>query len=193
MLFSANIISMKNIYKLLFSGNITKVSQYGFCFVSKHKNVKSILTNQILESKALLTIWKGGGAYILTSCFWRQFIKLHIFRHFSLNQVLAVKKRSGCDLEIAVLERWLRKSERQRKGERIQDLHTHLLSSNNIRSPRQLQFTTPSGVRRQRSWHPPLFTLQGDDSPGSMKKSQMTHHMRWFRIRIKIVTEWEPF
>lgn len=72
----------------------------------------------------------------------------------------------------------VQENEREKQRERVQDLHTHLLSSSNIRSPRQVQFTTPSGVKRQRSWHPPLFTLQGDDSPGSNKeKSLITNYL----------------
>lgn len=55
----------------------------------------------------------------------------------------------------------------QRVGLRglLDDLHTHLLSSSSTRSPRQVQFTFPCGVRRQRSPQPPFMCRQGDCSP----------------------------
>lgn len=44
-------------------------------------------------------------------------------------------------------------------------LPMHVLSSKSFLSPRQLQLTLPSEVRRHRSWHPPLLTRQRENSP----------------------------
>lgn len=44
-------------------------------------------------------------------------------------------------------------------------LREQVLSSRSCRSPRQLQLTRPSDVGRHRSWQPPLFVRQGENSP----------------------------
>lgn len=44
-------------------------------------------------------------------------------------------------------------------------LQEQVLSSRSCLSPRQLQLTRPSDVGRHRSWQPPLFVRQGENSP----------------------------
>lgn len=65
------------------------------------------------------------------------------------------------------------------------NLHTHLLSSSRIRSPRQLQLTVPSGVRRHRSPQPPFRTLHGDSSPETEGQGNITYHHNSVRSKKK--------
>lgn len=75
--------------------------------------------------------------------------------------LLSISKTFTWSFEPDAVYQWIRG-----KKDKVLDLHTHLLSSSISLSPLQLQLTVPWGVRRQRSWHPPFSTVQGDSSPG---------------------------
>lgn len=69
------------------------------------------------------------------------------------------------------------------KGEAPHDLHTHLLSFNSTRSPRQVQLTLPSGVRRQRSPQPPFMCRHGDSSPSITVKQNPLSSQRQSKVK----------